>query len=56
MKEFMKRFARDEEGASLIEYTVLIGILVVAVIATISSVGSWVNTKWTALNNGITGK
>ena len=46
-----KRLRRDEDGASLIEYTVLLGILVVAVIATIVAVGGWVNGKWTALNN-----
>jgi len=45
-----KRFAADEEGAALIEYTVLIGILLVAVIATIVGVGNWVNNQWTTLN------
>jgi len=46
----VKSFAADEEGASLIEYTVLIGILLVAVITTILAVGSWVNNQWTTLN------
>jgi len=46
-------FAKDEEGAALIEYTVLLGILVVAVIVTIGAVGSWVNGKWAALNTAI---
>jgi len=40
----------DEEGAALIEYTVLLGILLVAVIATIVGVGNWVSNKWTTLN------
>jgi pilus assembly protein Flp/PilA len=39
----------DESGAALIEYTVLLGILLVAVITTIFLVGGWVSTKWTAL-------
>ena len=46
----LRRVGKDEEGAALIEYTVLLGILVVAVIATIIAVGGWVNNKWTALN------
>jgi pilus assembly protein Flp/PilA len=46
----MSRFSKDEDGAALIEYTVLLGILVVAVIATIGLVGTWINGKWTALN------
>jgi pilus assembly protein Flp/PilA len=47
--EVLKQLVKDEEGAALIEYTVLLGILVVAVIATIVAVGTWVNGKWSAL-------
>lgn len=43
----------DEDGAALIEYTVLLGIMLVAVIATIGLVGTWVNTKWTTLNTAL---
>jgi pilus assembly protein Flp/PilA len=46
----LKKFGNDEEGAALIEYTVLLGIMLVAVIATIILVGTWVSGKWTALN------
>jgi pilus assembly protein Flp/PilA len=45
----MERLARDEEGAALVEYTVLLGIMLVAVITTIGLVGGWMSTKWTAL-------
>ena len=45
----MKRLGRDEEGAALVEYTVLLGIMLVAVITTIGLVGGWMSTKWTAL-------
>ena len=51
---FVGALARDEEGAALIEYTVLLGILIVAVITTIGTVGAWVNGKWTALNASLT--
>ena len=44
------RLGKDEEGAALIEYTVLLGILLVAVIATIVLVGTWINTQWTTLH------
>jgi pilus assembly protein Flp/PilA len=47
--QLMKRFARDEDGAALVEYTVLLGIMLVAVITTIGLVGGWMSTKWTAL-------
>ena len=44
------RLRRDEDGAALIEYTVLLGIMLVAVIATIILVGTWISGRWTALN------
>ena len=51
--DLFRKLSTDEEGAALIEYTVLLGILVVAVIATIVAVGGWVNGRWTALNTAI---
>ena len=45
----LRRLGKDEDGAALIEYTVLLGILLVAVIATITLVGTWVQTQWTTL-------
>jgi pilus assembly protein Flp/PilA len=47
--QLLNKLAKDEEGAALVEYTVLLGIMLVAVVATIGLVGGWVNTKWTAL-------
>jgi pilus assembly protein Flp/PilA len=47
----IRQLGKDEKGAALIEYTVLLGILVVAVIAIIVAVGNWVNGKWSALNS-----
>jgi pilus assembly protein Flp/PilA len=40
-----KRMAADEDGAAMIEYGVLIGIVTVALIATISLLGGAVNTQ-----------
>lgn len=47
--ELAASFQREEDGAALIEYTVLLGILLVAVIVTIGLVGTWVNGQWTDL-------
>jgi pilus assembly protein Flp/PilA len=47
--KLLNKLAKDEEGAALVEYTVLLGIMLVAVVGTIGLVGGWVNTKWTAL-------
>jgi pilus assembly protein Flp/PilA len=51
--KFLNQLKADEDGASLIEYTVLLGILLVAVIVTIGAVGKWVNNEWTALNSNL---
>jgi pilus assembly protein Flp/PilA len=47
--QLIRRLGHDEEGAALVEYTVLLGIMLVAVITTIGLVGGWMSTKWTAL-------
>ena len=49
-KSILNRFRKDEDGAPLIEYTVLLGILLVAVIAIIVAVGGWVSAEWSVLN------
>jgi pilus assembly protein Flp/PilA len=51
--KFFNQLKSDEDGASLIEYTVLLGILLVAVIAVIGAVGNWINNEWVALNSNL---
>jgi pilus assembly protein Flp/PilA len=51
--KLVKRLKTDEDGASLIEYTVLLGILLIAVIAIIGAVGTWINQQWGSLNAAI---
>jgi pilus assembly protein Flp/PilA len=47
------QFLQDEEGAALIEYTVLLGILLTAVIATIGLVGIGVSKQWVVLDKAL---
>lgn len=49
MLTFVQQLRRDEEGAALVEYTVLLGIILVAVILAVSAVGGWVGGRWTDL-------
>jgi pilus assembly protein Flp/PilA len=51
--KLVKQFKADENGASLIEYTVLLAILLVAVIAVIAGVGGWISTQWASLSTAI---
>ena len=48
-----KRFGREEDGAAMIEYTILIGIITAAVILSVIAVGVWVQGKWTALETNL---
>jgi pilus assembly protein Flp/PilA len=45
----VKDFARDERGASLLEYSILLGIITVVVIGSVFTAGEWVRDRWTAL-------
>jgi pilus assembly protein Flp/PilA len=49
----MKQLKSDENGAALIEYTVLLAILLVAVIVVITGVGGWISTQWAALSTAL---
>ena len=49
LANFKNRLFRDEGGASLVEYSVLIGLITVATIAMIILVGAWVTGEWTRL-------
>jgi len=50
---FLKRVKNDEEGAALIEYTALLAILLVAVIAIITGVGTYISSVWNGLNTAL---
>ncbi len=43
------RFAKDESGAALLEYSILIGLITAGVIGFITGAGTWVSSKWSAL-------
>ena len=51
--ELVRKLRKDVEGAALIEYTVLLGVMLVAVIAMIIFAGEWVSGKWSALSSAL---
>ena len=50
---FIRDLHEDKSGAAFIEYTVLLGVILVASIATIALVGVWAAGRWTALNTAV---
>jgi pilus assembly protein Flp/PilA len=49
IRDLISRFAKDESGAALLEYSILIGLITAGVIGFVTGSGSWVNAKWKAL-------
>ena len=54
VQTFLKRLRGDEDGVTMLEYTILLGIITVAVIASVVTAGGWVSTKWTTLVGALT--
>jgi Flp pilus assembly pilin Flp len=48
--KLLKTLLRDETGGEVLEYALIVGLIVVAAIAAITSVGKKVLARWTSLN------
>jgi len=44
---------KDEKGAALIEYSLLIGFIVAAVVLAVAAVGGWVTGRWNTLRGAL---
>jgi len=55
MKNLVKKFLCDERGLETVEYAIIAGLIVVATIGVIASIGGWVQEKFTALDDGLAG-
>ena len=53
MKTLMSKLVRDEQGGEVLEYALIAGLIVVAAIAVITSVGTKVLARWTSLNSSL---
>jgi Flp pilus assembly pilin Flp len=47
------KLVKDEQGGEVLEYALIAGLIVVAAIATISSVGTKVLARWNSLNSSL---
>ena len=46
MRRLVREFLVDENGATAVEYALLVGIIIIGVIGGISSVGGWVGDSY----------
>jgi pilus assembly protein Flp/PilA len=51
MKTLVSRFAKDESGATAIEYGLIAAGISVAIIAVVNTIGSTLNTKFTSISS-----
>ena len=47
--DFVGKLRQDQDGAAMIEYTVLLGVMMVGVMTTIGLVGTWIAGHWTTV-------
>jgi Flp pilus assembly pilin Flp len=53
MKNLIVKLVKDEQGGEVLEYALIAGLIVVAAIAVITSVGTKVLARWSSLNSSI---
>ena len=53
MKATLKRFVRDESGATAIEYGLIAAGISVAIIAVVKNLGANLNTTFTTVSNAL---
>lgn len=53
MTKHIVRLMKDEQGGEVLEYALIVGLIVVAAIAAITSVGTKVLARWTSLDSSI---
>jgi pilus assembly protein Flp/PilA len=49
----LRKFLRDEDGGEVLEYALIAGLIVVAAIAAITTVGTKVLGNWTSVQNSM---
>jgi pilus assembly protein Flp/PilA len=50
MRKLVNRFARNEEGAALIEYGMLVGLIAVVCVAAVKTLGTTILGYFTSIN------
>jgi Flp pilus assembly pilin Flp len=53
IQNFVSKLVKDEQGGEVLEYALIAGLIVVAAIAVIGSVGGKVLARWNSLNSSM---
>ena len=49
----LNRFAKDESGATAIEYGLIAGLISVVILGVLTTIGSRLNNKFTSISNSL---
>ena len=53
MKELFNRFAKDESGATAIEYAIIAGMLSIVIVAAVQGIGATLNTTYGSVQTAL---
>jgi pilus assembly protein Flp/PilA len=53
MTKFMTRFAKDESGATAIEYGLIVALIAVVIITAVTALGGKLNAAFEGINDGL---
>ena len=53
MSNLVSRFAKDQSGATAIEYGLIAGLISVVILAVLGTIGTKLNTKFTSISNAL---
>ena len=51
MKTFINKFAKDESGATAIEYGLIVALIAVVIIGAVTAIGGTLNTTFTTIDD-----
>jgi pilus assembly protein Flp/PilA len=53
MKTMLQRFIKEDEGATAVEYGLLVALIAVVIITAVTTLGTNLNTKFTSVGSAI---
>jgi pilus assembly protein Flp/PilA len=55
MSDFFKRLAAGEEGATMVEYALMVALIGAALVTVVTQLGTSIGTQFTSVSNTISG-
>lgn len=53
-RSLVRRLTTDEQGAEVLEFVIVVGLIIVGAIVAISAFGTKVLARWTSINSSMT--